>query len=648
MLVLITGGPGTANAWICQAVCRAFVLADTALLDAEKINNFLNENNFLTEHNLAVGETGFSVCECRPQELIIQLSPLIKHSAIGIMATSMHFLPIPIRELGRQADDHNFIVGTHVPMGDFIQSDLFDYIHAVIFTHRNPIDEMASFSRLYGITSDNLNRIDRNEEISEILYDAKTNAKNYLIGQADARYSILWKRHSMHAIRQGYIDFIKAKDGGLNVHDFRFEDVTLTQEKDEIRRLMDILGLQNKGDNVWAYLNKNKKPGQLGFHANKKKFDIGMDYFGPRIYQQLMDFFGDIMVLFNYTSLKDYAPFLKTADKINVITVGEETALISDTKFILNKLCPIIEDKKVTALDLYGISLERQKKYIILPADYRSFWQSREYISSCQPANVIIHPLFLSLHGYRETVFELTTRTNLFIDEIPAQGDNFAIINNAGFPVHQRDYFERLRINLMEQKKSFVSLEFKDQTSHSRIKRCINRHVINNCFFESYDKQQTTVIGDKEGVDLFHGFADRELECTTITSHHYQTWQTQSIPKGDDCFIIYNSENGMNWLWQIVSALLDNAIENFFIVHTHILTHKLTYDHTPDNTGIIDTVIINSNRPAEIYNMARELPATVKIISLLPLYRYQEDTLMARAAMMDSPDVSPLHVERKE
>ncbi|HFQ79952.1 MAG TPA: hypothetical protein ENK33_01090, partial [Desulfobacterales bacterium] len=144
MLVLITGGPGTANAWMCQAVCQAFALANATPMDVDKVNDLLNENNFLKEHNLSVGKSGLSICECRQQQLIVQLTPPAGHNSPTIMATSAYFIPLPIQELKRQADHRSFIVGTHAPMGDFIHSDLLDSIHAIIFTHRNPIDEMAS------------------------------------------------------------------------------------------------------------------------------------------------------------------------------------------------------------------------------------------------------------------------------------------------------------------------------------------------------------------------------------------------------------------------------------------------------------------------------------------------------------------------
>lgn len=175
MAILVSGGPSTSSAWVGGIIKKILERHNIKPHNPEALKENLKQHHLFQEKKLSTDIA--SVTSVSTQTVMVQLVEGASHKSISSKTNNYYQLPIPHHILS-----HCFqLIETHANLGQFLQESLIPVIKTIIFVHRNPLDEMASIVRLYGINDENMTKLSKSEKIDEVIYDAKTNAKNYLI-----------------------------------------------------------------------------------------------------------------------------------------------------------------------------------------------------------------------------------------------------------------------------------------------------------------------------------------------------------------------------------------------------------------------------------------------------------------------------------
>ena len=458
MITLVTGGQSTASAWVGKIV-SLMLRPRGPLIDREALER---------EFGIAFAEDSqtepvFPTIEgCNSDSIQLQATSI--KSTLGALFNQHTRRSIPIDAAIRSLR----LMGTHLPMGDFLRTPLRPHLSPVLFTHRHPVDEIASYVRVYGLTRDALAQLEDGTAREQILYAAASNAKNYRVLVEDLRKSLLWKRGSLYSIRRGYLDFLDAKEAGVDVHDFRFTDVTIDKEQEEIARIAAILqrSAAVNGDSalwmpdsahVFETMVHSKTHGNAGFHRNRKKVDFGFEFFGEVLSQQLIDYYGDVMVALGYLARDSYDVFAQRVEPREFVHVGQDPERELQTRKMAARFIDMKSERVIAIEDLARLAPDNAVVFVDSRTGYRAVQEHLESRGSTSR----IYPLYRALYGYRAPVFDLDARQCVYQDEVPRASHAICFLHYADST--RKDTFDPLREAIADGKMQVSTREVRVQ-----------------------------------------------------------------------------------------------------------------------------------------------------------------------------------------
>ncbi len=289
---------------------------------------------------------------------------------------------------------------THTPMEKYIEGNLDKFISHYFFIHRNPIDECVSIIKAQSISPDEDEQIIKDNELPFIIFDYKTNNKNYRIYAEDLKYAFSYLNTSFYQeFRLIALDYLKYKTN-KNFHEFSFEQLTISDELNQIRRIAAILGMETDIDDIYCQL---KQALNKGDYWKKKgaKLKTNIGFFDDVLNTQLSQLVGDLQVVFNYISLKDYSPFINQNSEFELVFIDMDAKQIKYTEKIFTEFNKAYTSNSYRSID--SIKFNKDKKYIFFTENLLEF----KKIKSLQSLDFIIYPYYEALFSYDDSLFML-------------------------------------------------------------------------------------------------------------------------------------------------------------------------------------------------------------------------------------------------
>lgn len=446
MPYLITGGQSTSSLWV--AGITASILSKIHPLNHGD-QGPVDQNPDPRWRFSVAGVPVVELQSCMAQALdVLALSP--PRAGNGSMLRESMSLRLGYDEIPRDP----CVLSTHVPLGRLRSTKLWSSLGSMLFTHRHPVDELASYVRRYGLTEDELEGLDSGHPMSPSIPLEVGDTRSFKILTSDLKKSLLWKRGSLYMIRQGYLDFLDLKEEQIDCHDFRFTNVTSSRPKHEIRRIVGIisssLGVQLDSNaeerltNTVAQDMENRKTsGSFGFYRNKKKISFGESFFPAEITEQILDYYGDVMLHFDYLDPARYLERLwgpgVIPGEVRLVHVGPNPELTAQDRRMARRILPVRSEDVVNQREL-RFSGDAPTLYFV--EDYEGYVELSTLLAN-QARHFAIHPLYRAKYGLRSTVYNLRERSSLYQEDIAHGAKRIAFVTLRA--TSRKDCFSPLR-----------------------------------------------------------------------------------------------------------------------------------------------------------------------------------------------------------
>ncbi|MCK5110913.1 MAG: hypothetical protein KAQ94_05280 [Arcobacteraceae bacterium] len=299
---------------------------------------------------------------------------------------------------------------THKSMRMYKTHQIDKYISHYFFIHRNPLDEATSIIKAQSISKEKYQKTISSNQLSFQIRRYTNNNMNYGLYPEDLQKAFSYLRICFfNEIRFNAVDFIKYKDDN-NVYEFTFENLTITDKLNEIKRIAQILSLNS--DSIQIYNELEEALNNGAYWNNKgKKTNTAKEFFDIDIFYRIQLLLGDVSVLLGYTSINNLSDFISLHTTFIVVCIGLNDIEIENIKNIFNIFKKDVLIKNIVKLE--EIDIEQSKKYIFCTQNLVEYRKIENIIDE----NSIVYPYYKALLGFEEVVFSLKSKKDIHLNK---------------------------------------------------------------------------------------------------------------------------------------------------------------------------------------------------------------------------------------
>lgn len=333
---------------------------------------------------------------------------------------------------------------THVPLHVYKNQEINRYISHYFFIHRNPLDEATSIIKAQSISREKYEKVIASDKLDFQIRRYDYNNINYGIDSEDLQKAFSYLRSSFfNEIRGNILYFLKHKNDA-NVYEFRFEDLTINNKLEEIKRIANILSLDVDCERIYFKLEESLNNG--AYWNNKgKKTNTAKDFLSEDVFRRFKLLFDDLSVLLGYNELADMSSFISDREVFTVVCIAMSNAEIQHIINIFDAFKKDITIKSI--LQLEDIKIIKDKNYIFCTQNLIEYRKIEKIIDD----NCLIYPYYKALFGFEDIVFSLNDKKDVLLDK--------NLLENSKVILDQDNFSDQV---LLQKCKEFSSLSTKD------------------------------------------------------------------------------------------------------------------------------------------------------------------------------------------